>query len=145
MVVPAVPPTSSPSVTQSFTTQSLIAQSPDDGAIAVADPPSPESLPMGGAIAGRDLVQVGRDYVRTLQIQIKSGHFGLVALNLVLLFLLLLGWGGGIYALMGMPGRTLQGPQGIPGPPGPQGIPGEPGPQGIPGPPGPSETTFQPQ
>jgi hypothetical protein len=69
----------------------------------------------------RDLIQVGRDYIRYIHFQIDSGNIGGALLNIAVIVILLSGLAGGAYTAY----ETVVGPQGEKGEKGDKGDPGE--------------------
>ncbi|MEO0541310.1 MAG: hypothetical protein AAFZ80_10660, partial [Cyanobacteria bacterium P01_A01_bin.105] len=116
---------------------------------------SPQKIAVQVGVAHRDLIQVGRDYVRYIKLNVESGNVGVVVVNALVVLAILFGLSGGVaYAVtnvmkyMPMIGNddasgTAQPPDlpvsNPPGPPGPRGEPGragQAGAQGEVGPPG---------
>lgn len=123
-------------------------------------PPDPPTRAVG-----KNLLYVGRDYIRYIQFNFKSGNWGVAIANCAVLALIILGLLNGLVqgaalaetlfhperklsqgncsafanlmnSRFNQLERTVQSVKLTAGPPGPQGVPGPPGPQGIPGPQG---------
>ena len=109
---------------------------------AIDNLPPSEGVAVQIGFSNRDLIQVGRDYIRYIKFNVESGNVGVVLVNALVVLAILFGISGGVaYAfnttkqMVGLSPREEPGP--IPGPAGPQGEPGAPGAAGPVGPQGP--------